>query len=210
MKPFLQFAPLALAAGLLVSCDNPADDTVDAEVGDAKEKKLEKGGEGSVKYVFTDATKIDFTASKFSGQTKSGGFKGVTGHFTIKGGEPVGNDHRVEIDMNSIWSEADNLTDHLKNEDFFDVPQFPKSVYDVTEITKISDGKYKVTGNLEMHGVTKSVAFEADVVETDGVAKITAEFDIDRSLWGITYEGKKDDIINNEVILKFDLEAKAE
>lgn len=210
MKSLPLFASLAFATSLLVSCDNPADDTADAEVGDAKDKNLEKGGEGSVKYVFTDATKIDFTASKFSGQKKSGGFKEVTGHFTIKDGEPVGNDHRVEIDMNSLWSEADGLTKHLKNEDFFDVPQFPKSVYDVTEIEKISDGKYKVTGNLEMHGVTKSVAFEANVVESDGVAKITAEFDIDRSLWGITYEGKKDDIINNEVILRFDLEAKPE
>ena len=202
--------PLALAAGFLASCKNPADKTTDAEVGEAQEKKLDAGPEGSERWVFTDQSKIDFTASKVSGATKSGGFKKITGHFTLKDGEPVGNDHKVEIDMNSIWSEAEKLTTHLKNEDFFDVPKYPTSVYDVTSIEKKSDSDYVVTGNLTMHGVTKSVAFPATVARDGDRATMTAEFDIKRFEWDIEYKGKADDLINDEVILKFDLEAKPE
>lgn len=210
MKSIFLLTPLALATSFLVSCDNPADKTTDAKVGDAKKKELEEGPAGSVKYLFTDASHIEFVGSKVSGDTKTGGFKKVTGHFTLKDGEPVGNDHRVEIDMNSIHTESEKLTGHLKNEDFFDVPKYPTSVYDVTSIERKSDSEYTVTGNLTMHGETKSVTFPATVEHTDEIAKINAEFDIKRFDWKIEYAGAADDLINDEVILRFKLEAKPE
>ena len=199
--------PLLLAGALLTSCKNPADETTDAQVGDAREKKLDRGPEGSERWVFAESSEIEFVGSKVSGATKSGGFKSVTGHFTLKDGKPVGNDHRVEIDMNSIWSESEKLTTHLRNEDFFDVPRYPTSVFDVTEIVEENESKYTVTGNLTMHGVTRSVSFPATVLKEDGRAKINAEFDIKRFEWDIEYKGKADDLINDEVILRLKLEA---
>lgn len=210
MKSFFLATPLLTATLLFASCKNPADKTTDAEVGEAKKKELQAGPAGSVKWIFTDNSQIEFVGSKVSGATKSGGFKKVTGHFTLKDGKPVGNDHRVEIDMNSIWSEADKLTAHLKNEDFFDVPKYPTSVFDVTSIEAKSDTEYAVTGNLTMHGETKSVTFPATVARDGDLAKIDAEFDIDRFQWKIEYKGAADDLINKEVILRLKLEAKPE
>jgi len=209
MRSLFPLTPLVLATGLLVSCNNPADDTKDAEVGDAKAKELDAGPAGSVKYVFTDNSTIGFKGSKVTG-SHTGEFKKFTGHFTLKDGAPVGNDHKVEIDMTSLESDNEKLTGHLKSADFFDVETFPTSVFDVTKIEKVSDSEYTVTGNLAMHGVTKSVSFPATVSQSGDTAKITAEFDINRFDWDIKFAGKPDDLIRKEVVLTFDLEAKPE
>jgi len=209
MKSILLLAPLALASGLLVSCKNPADKTPDAEVGDAKKKELDAGPEGAVKYVFTENSAIEFTGSKVTG-SHSGGFKAFTGHFTLKDGAPTGNDHKVEIDMNSLWSDSEKLTGHLKNADFFDVENHPTTVFDVTKIEKKSDSEYTITGNLTMHGVTKSITFPSQVSQSGDATKIEAEFDINRFDWDIKFAGKPDDLIRKEVILRFNLEAKPE
>ncbi len=199
---------VALSTFALVSCDNPADKTATAEVSDAVEKKEETAPDAAVKYVFTDNSKVGFIGSKVTG-SHEGGFKKFTGHFTLVDGKPAGNDHKVEIDMTSTWSDNEKLTGHLKAPDFFDVEKFPTSTFDVTSITAKDDG-YSVTGNFTLHGVTKSITFPATVSQDGEVAKIQAEFDINRFDFDIKYPGRKDDLIRKEVVIKLALEAKPE
>ncbi len=206
MKQTLIVPILTVAALSLVSCENPADQTTDAEVGE-KQEKVADPGEGGEKWTFTGNSKIGFIGSKVTGQHE-GGFQSFTGHFTLNEGKPVGNDHKVIIDMNSIWSDNEKLTGHLKDEDFFDVPKYPETTFDVTAIENVSGQEYSVTGNLTMHGVTKSVTFPATVTEvTDDTARIQAEFDINRFDWNMEFKGKPDDLIRKEVVIKLDLEA---
>ncbi|MEM9480377.1 MAG: YceI family protein [Verrucomicrobiota bacterium] len=200
--PFVALATLAL-----VSCDNPADKTADATVTEAVEKTEEAAPESAVRYTFTENSKIGFVGSKVTG-SHEGGFEKFTGHFTLVDGKPVGNDHKVEIDMTSTWSDNEKLTGHLKAPDFFDVEKFPTSTFDVTSIAEEGDG-YTVTGNFTLHGVTKSISFPATVTQTGDVAKIQAEFDINRFDFDIKYPGRTDDLIRKEVVIKLDLEAKA-
>ncbi|NNC87752.1 MAG: YceI family protein [Akkermansiaceae bacterium] len=202
------FLPAAAAALLAVAgCENPADNTTDAKVEEAKPKPAPEVVDGT-RYVFTDNSKIGFVGSKVTG-SHEGGFKEFTGHFTIADGKPVGTDHKVEINLRSTWADNPRLARHLKGPDFFDVPRHPMAVFDVTSIEKIDTG-YSVTGNLTLHGVTKSITFPATVSQNGKVAKIKAEFDINRFDWGIAYPGKSDDLIRKEVVLKLDLEARAE
>jgi polyisoprenoid-binding protein YceI len=49
---------------------------------------------------------------------------------------------------------------HLRSADFFDVEQFPDLSFKSTKLEKISDGKYKLSGNLTLHGITKPVQLE--------------------------------------------------
>jgi len=205
----LLLTTITAASFALQSCENPADKTTDATVSDAKEKVVSDAKEGQVRYEFTPDSKILFTGSKVTG-SHSGGFKSFTGHFTIgKNGEPEGNDHKVIIDMASTFSDHEKLTEHLKNEDFFNVPKFPTSTFDVTSINKENDSNYKVTGNLTLHGVTKSISFPAEVTSKGDLVYLHTKFDINRQDFGIKYAGKKDDLIRDEVVLEFDLKAKA-
>ncbi|QQL46006.1 YceI family protein [Sulfuriroseicoccus oceanibius] len=200
-------AAIATAAAIS-SCGNPADSTADAEVKDAVEKQTTTSAEG-VRYVFAPESTIEFTGSKVTGK-HDGGFKTFTGHFTIADGQPVGNDHSVSIDMTSTWSDAEKLTGHLKSADFFDVEQFPTSTFDVTGVTKQDDGTYKVAGNFTFHGVTKNITFPATVDQSEDKITISSEFDINRSDFGVTYPGMKDDLIRDEVIIRLNLIATPE
>ena len=207
MKARFSLSVVSLLSLVFVSCENPADQTADAEVGPALNKTVDSGPDGSSKWTFTENSYIEFTGSKVSGGTQVGRFTNISGYFTIKDGEPVGNDHKVEIDMNSITTEKEKLTSHLKNEDFFDVPSYPVSNYDVTSITKTGEGQYEITGNLTMRGKTNSVTFTSTVVRSETTAAIRAKFDLKRYQWDINYKGLGENILNEEVILDFNLEA---
>jgi polyisoprenoid-binding protein YceI len=197
--------PAAILTMALLSCENPADKTAKADVKGAV-AKTEDNAAGT-KYVFTPESKIEFTGSKVTGK-HDGGFKAFTGHFTVKDGAPVGNDHKVEIDMASTFSDADKLTAHLTSPDFFDVAQFPKTTFDVTEIKKDSDTTYTVSGNFKLHGVEKNISFPATVTQGGDTLSIKSEFNINRKDFGIVYTGKADDLIRDEVVIRLDLTAK--
>ncbi|HTB52740.1 MAG TPA: YceI family protein [Ferruginibacter sp.] len=60
----------------------------------------------------------------------------------------------------SVNTGEDPRDTHLKSADFFDVVTFPTLTFTSTKLEKVSDGKYKLTGNLTIHGVTKSVVLD--------------------------------------------------
>jgi polyisoprenoid-binding protein YceI len=180
-----KFLILATACAIFVSCENPADKTTDAKVSAAVEKSAVSAASGT-KYVFTPASQVNFIGSKVTG-SHAGGFKAFTGYFTIKDGAPVGNDHKVVIDMKSTFADDEKLTGHLKSPDFFDVEKFPQATFDITGIKKDSDSAYTVSGNFTLHGQTKNISFPATVSQTGDVAKIDAKFDINRKDFVIVY-----------------------
>ena len=204
MKAYLAL-PAAFAVLSLASCENPAEKTANADVKGAVEKTADNAA--GTKYVFTPASKIEFTGSKVTGK-HDGGFKAFTGYFTVKDGVAVGNDHKVTIDMNSTFSDDEKLTGHLKSGDFFDVEKFPETTFDVTELKKNSDTAYTVSGNFKLHGVEKNISFPATVSQNGDAVSIKAEFDINRKDFGIVYAGQADNLIRDEVVIRLDLEAK--
>ena len=204
-----KYLAFAIAAPLVfVSCENPADKTTDAKVSAAVDKSATPALAGT-KYVFTPASQVNFIGSKITG-SHNGGFKTFTGYFTLKDGAPVGNDHKVVIDMKSTFVDNEKLQGHLKSPDFFDVEKFPQATFDVTGFKKDSPTAYVVSGNFTLHGITKNISFPVTVSQTGDNVKIDAKFDIKRKDFGIVYPGKPDDLIRDEVVIEFKLEAKPE
>lgn len=204
-----KYLACAIAAPLVfVSCENPADKTTDAKVSAAVDKSVIPALVGT-KYVFTPASQVNFIGSKITG-SHNGGFKTFTGYFTLKDGAPVSNDHKVVIDMKSTFVDNEKLQGHLKSPDFFDVEKFPQATFDVTGFKKDSPTAYNVSGNFTLHGITKNISFPVTVSQTGDNVKIDAKFDIKRKDFGIVYPGKPDDLIRDEVVIEFKLEAKPE
>ena len=203
MKTNILIIP-SLFAAALVSCENPADQTTDATTTDAVEAN---GSAEGTSYVLADGSSISFVGSKVTGK-HDGGFKAFTGGFTVdEDGEVTGGE--IVIDMDSTWSDADKLTEHLKAEDFFHVAEHPESKFTVTGVEKTDSG-YSISGNLLLRGVEKNITFPATATKDGDMVKVAAEFDIKRKDWGIVYAGKADDLIRNEVVIKFDLTAEPE
>jgi polyisoprenoid-binding protein YceI len=205
-KHLLALLPLPF---VFVSCENPADKTESATVTDAVEVPATTSApaQGAVTYSLLPESEIHFVGSKVTG-SHNGGFKTFTGAFTVADGKLVGTGQKVEIQMDSIWSDNDNLTGHLKNEDFFNVEKHPTSTFELTGLEAgEGEGTYKVSGNLTILGNTRNLSFPATATMSGDKVSIQAKFDINRTDWGITYAGKTDDLIRNEVVIELKLVA---
>ena len=66
----------------------------------------------------------------------------------------------VEIKVPSIDTGVEMRDNHLRNADFFDAEKYPKITFVSTSSKKVGEGKYKVTGDLTFHGVTKPVTLD--------------------------------------------------
>jgi polyisoprenoid-binding protein YceI len=150
-----------------------------------------------------DNTKIEFTGTKKDGK-HDGGFKKLSGTATVPGGKITDAKIDVTIETDSLYSDNNGLTQHLKNADFFDVKTNPTAKFVSKSITA-DGGKYKVTGDLTLNGKTDSVTFPATISATGGAFSLVADFKIDRTKFGMTYgKGKVDD----EVALRVKVDAK--
>ena len=154
-----------------------------------------------VKFPLTgDNTKIEFTGTKSDGKHE-GGFKTVTGNATVSDGKVK---LEVEIDMDSLYTDTDKLTAHLKSPDFFGVKANPKSKFVTTKVEGKGD-EWTVTGDLTLNGTTKSISFPAKVTLGDDKFALKSSFKINRNDFGITYGKGK---IDEDVALKLDVNAK--
>src|SRR6476659_5002094 len=88
-----------------------------------------------------------------------GSFGKVTGTVNLDDKNPTKSTVEAMIDATTISTGVTARDEHLKSPDFFDVKQFPTITFKSTKVTG-SKGKYKVTGDLTMHGVTKPVVLD--------------------------------------------------
>ena len=139
-----------------------------------------------------------------------GGFSEFKGALRVVDGTPERSSVHVDIAAASITSDADKLTGHLKSAEFFDVGRFGSVTFDSTAVKKGGDkgATHTVTGNLALHGVTKAVTFPATIKLEGDSATVEAEFALNRKDFGLTYPGKQDDLIRDDVVVKLSIKAK--
>jgi polyisoprenoid-binding protein YceI len=66
----------------------------------------------------------------------------------------------LSADAASINTEVEMRDNDLRSANFFDVATYPKITFKSTSIKPAGQNKYKLTGNLVMHGITKSVTMD--------------------------------------------------
>jgi polyisoprenoid-binding protein YceI len=143
-------------------------------------------------------TKVEFVGTKPGGK-HTGGFANVEGTASVADGNPATLKLDVIIHTDSLYSDDPKLTAHLKNPDFFSVKDYPKATFKSTKVEQSNAG-FTVTGDLTMMGKTKSVSFPATIAATADSVKVTSEFKIDKTNWGMTYgKGKIDDAVTLKV-----------
>jgi len=189
-----------LMACVITGCSDPSDQVTKAPTTAAKDAA--KPAAGKTYAILPDST-IGFVGSKVTG-SHNGGFKKFTGKVNVADGAVTAAE--VKIDMDSTWADNERLTGHLKSPDFFDTAKYPTATFTTTDIKSTSEKK-TVTGNLDLHGVTKSITFPADIQVAGDAVAVKAEFAINRKDFNINYPGKTDDLIRDNVILKLDIKA---
>lgn len=69
----------------------------------------------------------------------------------------------VTVMPGSIDANNEMFTKHLSSSDFFNVSEYPKATFKSTDIAVTGDGTGEITGDLTMHGVTRSVTLDAEL-----------------------------------------------
>lgn len=208
---------------VLLGCSSPVDDKPQATITDVEEpaagaptetdapaeaaSTVAKGPKaGQTEYAFTDNTYIGFAGSKPLG-THYGQFIEYDGSVYLEGEDLSTAEVNLTIDMTSTEVDDSRLTAVLKNENFFNVEEYPQATFVTTGIEHQEEDTYNVSGKLTLRGITKGVTFPATIELSDGVLNVTAEFSVDRNAWdvGKGYTGQT--IIDDLVLIEIAAEA---
>ncbi len=93
----------------------------------------------------------------------NGSLGDVTGKVEVDDKDVTKSKVDVTIDVKGLNTKQTKRDDHLRSPDFFDVEKFPTATFKSTKIEKADGAKLKVTGDLTLHGVTKSVVLDGEL-----------------------------------------------
>ncbi|WP_114777444.1 YceI family protein [Botryobacter ruber] len=207
--------------------------TDDAEVGEALEKPVAIAPTDALQ-VDTAKSEVTWIATKITGR-HNGIFRLLNGELQLQENKITGG--TLVIDMTSLQATDKSigvegnrkLTAQLKSADFFDVELYPMAVFEIISVApydstatekpgrraysdlKLKNPTHTITGNLEIKGTVKSITFPAHITSKPNELKARANFNIDRTKWGLTYlsdQSLGDKTIYSDVNIGFDIIAK--
>jgi len=74
---------------------------------------------------------------------------------------PANSSVEVTLPLARLDTHVPALDEHLKKPDFLNADQYPVVTFKSTEVQPLGGNKFKVTGNLTVHGVTRPVVLDA-------------------------------------------------
>lgn len=74
---------------------------------------------------------------------------------------PAKSSVEVTLPLANLDTHVTKLDEHLKKPDFFDADKYPTATFKSTKVQAVGGNKYKITGDLTVHGVTKPVVLDA-------------------------------------------------
>lgn len=160
-------------------------------------------------------TTIGFSARHAMVAKVRGNFAEFAGSFTLDGSNPAASRAELTVETASIDTRNADRDGHLKSADFLDVENFPKLTFTSTSVSG-SGEKFTVTGDLTIHGVTKSVPvqFELLGVSTDPWGGIRIGFEgsteISRKEFGLVWNAALETggvLVGDTVKIELDVEA---
>jgi len=159
---------------------------------------------------------VQFSVRHMMVSNVRGEFRKVTG--TVRGDESDPTKGQVEatIDTTSIDTRNEKRDSHLKSADFLDTEKYPTMTFRSKKIEKTGDHRYRVTGDLILHGVTREVTLDvegpsAPVKDPMGNVRAGAQATakLDRREFGITWSKTLDGggvMVGDEVDVTIDVE----
>lgn len=174
-------------------------------------------------YIIDSTTVVTWTGAKPTGK-HDGIFKVSKGSLLVNNNALSGGSFTIDItsltntDLASDPKQQAGLEGHLKSPDFFDAQKYPTATFEITGVepyvadssSKTKDATHIIKGNLTLKDSTKNIAFPAKVTVDANTVAAFADFNIDRTLWGMNYKGPnnpQDWVINKEVNIKLTVSA---
>jgi polyisoprenoid-binding protein YceI len=161
-------------------------------------------------------TEVGFIARHLIGTKVRGRFTDVSGTFTVA--DPIENSSvEVTVQAASIHTSQEQRDEHLRTNDFLDVPNHPTLTFKSTALRPAKDNHWVLTADLTIRGVTKSVDFDVEylgegpaMVEGKTVVAFSASAEIDRRDFGVSFNHSLLDgsvVVGNKVVIEIETEA---
>ena len=141
-----------------------------------------------------DKSEVKFIIKNF-GINTNGSLAGLKGTIKFDPQNLSSSSFNVSVDVNTVNTDVDSRDSHLKKEEYFNVEKYPAISFTSTNMS-MEQGKYKVTGNLTIKGVTKTISFPFTVEKQDNGLIMNGEFSIDRKDFGV---GGSSAVLSNTV-----------
>lgn len=165
-----------------------------------------------------DAThsRIGFVARHAMVTKVRGQFTEFTGGAHLDLADPTASSAHVDIEVASIDTRNEQRDGHLRTNDFFDAPTFPKITFRSTAVEVVDDSTYAVTGDLTIKGTTKpvTVEFEYTGAAKDPFGNVRVGFEgranLNRSDFGVNWNAALETggvLVSEKIALEFELSA---
>jgi polyisoprenoid-binding protein YceI len=106
-------------------------------------------------------SQVGFSIRHFFSKVQ-GQFKDFSGTIVMDQAKPSASSVDVTIKAASISTDNDARDKHLRSPDFFAADSLPTLTFKSTKVVPAGKDKVEVTGDLTMHGVTKSVVLDVE------------------------------------------------
>jgi polyisoprenoid-binding protein YceI len=106
-------------------------------------------------------SEVDFSITHMSVSKVHGRFGAVNATIVYNEADVTKSTVTATIGVGTVDTGVDARNTHLKSADFFDVAKLPTASFTSTSVVK-KGNKLEVTGNLNLHGITKPVVLEVE------------------------------------------------
>ena len=107
-------------------------------------------------------TTVEFTVRHMTISSVKGQFNKVAGTITATDKDPKSVLIEATIQTASIDTHSADRDADLKSSNFLDVAKYPTMTFKSTKVEPAGPGKWKIIGNLTLHGVTRPVTLAVD------------------------------------------------
>ena len=161
-------------------------------------------------------TEVGFVARHLIGTKVRGRFIEVAGTFTVAE-KPEDSTLEAVVQAASIHTNQPQRDDHLRTNDFLDVPNHPTLTLVSKGLRRVDDANWVLTADLTIRCVTKSVDFDLEFLgegpsmqEGKTVVAFSASATIDRRDFGVSFNHSLLDgsvVVGNKVVIEIEVEA---
>ncbi|HTU36691.1 MAG TPA: YceI family protein [Acidimicrobiales bacterium] len=161
-------------------------------------------------------TEVGFIARHLVGTKVRGRFTDVSGSFTVAE-NPEDSTLEAHVQAESIHTNQLQRDEHLRTNDFLDVPNHPTIDLKSTALKRVDDTHWVLTADLTIRGVTKSTDFDLEFLgegpsmqEGKSVVAFEATATIDRRDFGVSFNHALLDgsvVVGNKVVIEIESEA---
>jgi polyisoprenoid-binding protein YceI len=135
---------------------------------------------------------VKFNVSHMVVSEVEGSFRGFEGSLVASKADLSDASIKFSVDVNSVNTDNERRDGHLKSDDFFNAEKFPKMTFVSKSFKPLGGNKYKLTGDLTIRDVTKTVEFDVtyggQINTGRGIkAGFKARTAIDRLQYGLKY-----------------------